>query len=69
MELPKSLINAIVVGITLSATSACTLLDNTQDITPSGEENTKPKVEKPRTNTSCPGDNNTYYDCPACGMG
>ncbi len=55
MKLPQTLLGALLVGITLQATS-CTKKDN-KDLAP------KDNVKKEVNNT------NNQEPCPACGMG
>ena len=65
MKLPKPLIHAIALGLAVGATTSCSLLENTNDISPNGEEKANQVHDKENT---C-GNETVDYDCPACGMG
>lgn len=67
MKLSKSLLQAIAVGITLSATTtSCSLFDNS-DVAPKLHDKNCPadcQVDHAKSNSE-----NTWDNCPACGMG
>ena len=66
MKIPKSLLQAIMVGATIGAASSCSFLDNTDEIKPEGHDETCTEtcdIDHSKR------DGHVYYDCPACGMG
>jgi hypothetical protein len=65
MKVSKSLIQAILVGITLGSvsTSACSLLQVDD------KEHTSDCPEGCSIDHSQENENNGHYNCPACGMG
>jgi hypothetical protein len=56
MKLPKALLGAILVGMTVQATTSCTKRDAPE---PTGEKTKKGGKEAPKV----------PLNCPACGMG
>ena len=67
MKISKSLLKAIVIGVTVS-TAAASCEKIVEDVNDTND-GIKSKVKE-----KCGTDNNksptpTYYDCPACGMG
>lgn len=60
MKIPKNVMKAVAVGIVISGTSACSLIE-----LPDNTEIKKQEV------VECPQNNSETgpYDCPACGMG
>lgn len=66
MKLSKSLIQAIAVGVTLSAATSCTLIDALEDVKPN--DDSSQNVDE-RGDNGDGGGGEVYFDCPACGMG
>jgi hypothetical protein len=70
MKISKSLLQAIVVGVTLgTATSSCDLIET---ISKDEIKQEQPQEEGNQVTPSRENENeggNTCYDCPGCGMG
>jgi hypothetical protein len=75
MKISKSLLQAIAIGLSLSAiTSSCTKdvydVEPIPEVEAENQTDHRPGFEKNDSNT-CPagGGSSTGYDCPACGLG
>ena len=61
MKLSKSLLQAIVIGVSLGAATSCTLVDDMKDV--------KPKNVIEKCFDQNPNKGGHDINCPACGMG
>ena len=66
MKLSKSLLKAIVIGVTISSTSSCGIVKQNSEMEHVHTETCADTCELTHDTI---GKNNLYENCPACGMG
>lgn len=68
MKLPKSLLQAILVGATIGTAASCSFIEESTDVSLHDEECVKDcQVDH---SEKAPDDDTVHtYNCPACGMG